>query len=90
MPSALPCSKERLEWGGTAVMIGVAVGVALVLGIVACFVVKMRSAGGSDEAGRLGVANTAYEDPVEKTDRFGFGADRAQGYLEVDGTQTKR
>jgi len=80
---------EGSDGGGTAVIIGVAVVVALILilGSVVCFLVKTRSAGGSDEGGRSGVVNAAY-DPG--TDGFGFGAGEAQGYLEVDGTQTKR
>ena len=81
---------EGSDYSG--VIIGIAVGVAvasLVFGIVICGQTQ-QSAGGSDEGGRSGVATASSEDPAKRTDGFGFGADGAQGYLEVDGTQTKR
>ena len=87
---------------GTGVIIGIVVGVIVVFGLSFVVVKKQKgqkNAGQSDGGGRSGVENQLYEQPGEvkgkggKKDGFGFptrGDADAQGYLEVDGSQTKR
>ena len=87
------------DGGGTGIIIGAIAGAIVVCGLIAFAVIKKRSGSrGDGEKGDKGDKGVYRESRTRcmyeengggKKDGFGFGAEDAQGYLEVDGAQTQ-